>query len=197
MKSWSSTWHAPFPVIFVIFLSLFLGLFHPRFPGKRKSPKTLINTAFLGLLSSSGRETWNLCRGYNSFYLLGRGKPVNPLFCVWRSKGFIKDIFKADHEYGEWSIVKKATTEVASIKERVCSICGNKETSEIPKKETPVTELTPKPAQYRFSDVQDPTYPYFEAIYWAAEKGITGYNDGNFGIKGNAHVATHWCTCGG
>ena len=61
----------------------------------------------------------------------------------------------------------------------------------MPKKETPVTELTPKPAQYRSSDVQDPTYPYFEAIYWVAEKGITGYNDGNFGIKGNAQVATH------
>ena len=36
----------------------------------------------------------------------------------------------------------------------------------------------------RFSDVQDPSHPYYKAIYWAAEKGITkGYSDGTFGIN--------------
>lgn len=35
-----------------------------------------------------------------------------------------------------------------------------------------------------FSDVQDPNHPYYNAIYWAAEKGITkGYPDGTFGIN--------------
>ena len=95
-------------------------------------------------------------------------------------------ISKADHEYGEWSIVKVATTEVAGLKERVCSVCGNKETAEIPKKETPVAEPTPtqKPTQYRFSDVQDPNHAYYKAIYVAADAGITkGYSDGTFGIN--------------
>ena len=36
---------------------------------------------------------------------------------------------------------------------------------------------------HRFSDVTDPEHPYFNAIYWAADKGITkGYPDGTFGI---------------
>lgn len=34
-----------------------------------------------------------------------------------------------------------------------------------------------------FTDVQDPSHPYYNAIYSAAEKGITkGYKDGSFGI---------------
>ena len=34
-----------------------------------------------------------------------------------------------------------------------------------------------------FSDVQDPKHPYYKAICWAAETGITkGYEDGTFGI---------------
>ena len=35
-----------------------------------------------------------------------------------------------------------------------------------------------------FSDVKDPTHPYYKAIYWAAKAGITkGYPDGTFGIN--------------
>ena len=43
---------------------------------------------------------------------------------------------------------------------------------------------TPAPAVNGFSDVQDPTHPYYNAIYWAAGEGITkGYSDGTFGIN--------------
>jgi len=36
----------------------------------------------------------------------------------------------------------------------------------------------------KFSDVQDPTHPYYKPIYWAAAAGITkGYSDGTFGIN--------------
>ena len=42
----------------------------------------------------------------------------------------------------------------------------------------------PKPTVAGFSDVQDPSHPYYKAIYWAAERGITkGYSDGTFGIN--------------
>ncbi len=35
-----------------------------------------------------------------------------------------------------------------------------------------------------FSDVQDPSHPFYDAIYWAADAGITkGYSDGTFGIN--------------
>jgi hypothetical protein len=39
-------------------------------------------------------------------------------------------------------------------------------------------------ATKKFKDVLDPKHPYYTAIYWAAEKGITkGYSDGTFGIN--------------
>ena len=44
-------------------------------------------------------------------------------------------IAMTEHQYGEWSVVKNATyTEVGS-KEKACTVCGNKETEEIPVKE--------------------------------------------------------------
>ena len=49
----------------------------------------------------------------------------------------------------------------------------------------PTATPTPKPAS-GFSDVQNPKHPYYNAIYWAADAGITkGYLDGTFGINKN------------
>ena len=49
----------------------------------------------------------------------------------------------------------------------------------------PTPTPTPKPAS-GFSDVQNPKHPYYNAIYWAANAGITkGYSDGTFGINKN------------
>lgn len=48
----------------------------------------------------------------------------------------------------------------------------------------PAPTPTPKPTASGFSDVQDPWHPYYKAIYWAADAGITkGYDDGTFGIN--------------
>jgi C1A family cysteine protease len=42
---------------------------------------------------------------------------------------------------------------------------------------------TAKAGRKVFSDVLDPSHPYYQAIYWAADKGIAGgYSDGTFGI---------------
>lgn len=39
------------------------------------------------------------------------------------------------------------------------------------------------PGKVSFSDVTDPKHPFYKAIYWAADTGITkGYSDGTFGI---------------
>ena len=39
------------------------------------------------------------------------------------------------------------------------------------------------PGKVSFSDVTDPMHPFYKAIYWAADAGITkGYSDGTFGI---------------
>jgi len=51
--------------------------------------------------------------------------------------------------------------------------------------EAPTPTPTPAPA-YKFSDVQNPKHAYFNAIYWAADQGITkGYPDSTFGINEN------------
>ena len=45
------------------------------------------------------------------------------------------------------------------------------------------TLSTAKAGRKVFSDVLDPSHPYYNAIYWAADKGIAGgYSDGTFGI---------------
>ncbi|MBQ3407241.1 MAG: S-layer homology domain-containing protein [Lachnospiraceae bacterium] len=78
------------------------------------------------------------------------------------------------HNWGEWTVTKEATYESAGLKRRVCTHdSSHVETQEIPK-------LT----KSGFSDVQDPKNPYYKAIYWAADTGITkGYSDGTFGIN--------------
>ena len=49
----------------------------------------------------------------------------------------------------------------------------------------PTATPTPKPVS-GFSDVQNPKHAYYNAIYWAANAGITkGYSDGTFGINKN------------
>lgn len=40
---------------------------------------------------------------------------------------------EAAHTYGEWSIVREATTTEKGSRERTCNVCGYKETEEIPK----------------------------------------------------------------
>ncbi len=63
------------------------------------------------------------------------------------------------------------------------------------------TLATAKPARKVFSDVLDPNHPYYEAIYWAADKGIAGgYSDGTFGTnrtctRGEA-IRFLWCFAG-
>ena len=60
---------------------------------------------------------------------------------------------------------------------------------------------TAKSARKVFSDVLDPTHPYYDAIYWAADSGIAGgYSDGTFGInrsctRGEA-IRFLWCFAG-
>ena len=50
----------------------------------------------------------------------------------------------------------------------------------------PTEKPDPKPVKFSFSDVQNPNHAYYNAIYWAADAGITkGYPDGTFGINKN------------
>lgn len=51
------------------------------------------------------------------------------------------------HEFGEWVVVKEPTAAEEGLKERVCSICGDKETDTIPATgaENPPTGDTPNP----------------------------------------------------
>lgn len=46
------------------------------------------------------------------------------------------------HTYGDWTTVKEATASETGLKERVCTVCGHKETAEIPMIETPESPET-------------------------------------------------------
>lgn len=50
---------------------------------------------------------------------------------------------------------------------------------------TPKPTAAPKPTRKLFDDVKDPSHPYFDAIYWAVDHGVTkGYTGTNlFGIN--------------
>ena len=50
---------------------------------------------------------------------------------------------------------------------------------------TPTPTSTPTPTRHLFDDVKDPKHPYYEAIYWAVDHGVTkGYTGTNlFGIN--------------
>ena len=51
-------------------------------------------------------------------------------------------------------------------------------------KPTPIVTPTPKPSGTQFTDITDSTHPFYNAIYWAADAGITkGYPDGTFGVN--------------
>ena len=39
---------------------------------------------------------------------------------------------KTAHTYGEWSVVKEATAAETGLKERICTVCGKKQTEDIP-----------------------------------------------------------------
>ena len=63
------------------------------------------------------------------------------------------------------------------------------------------TLSTAKAGRKVFSDVLDPGHPYYDAIYWAADKGIAGgYSDGTFGINRTCTRAEAirflWCFAG-
>lgn len=40
---------------------------------------------------------------------------------------------REDHEWGDWEVVKEATKTEKGLKKRVCSVCGDEETKEIPR----------------------------------------------------------------
>ena len=55
---------------------------------------------------------------------------------------------KSDHTFGEWETTKDSTEEQLGIKERVCSVCGFKETDEIPLKPHSVEKVAAKEATH-------------------------------------------------
>ena len=66
------------------------------------------------------------------------------------------------HNWSEWKTVKAPTYREKGVKERICSICGEKETEEIPVKE-----------RILFDDVKDPLKSFYDAVYWAVDHEIT------------------------
>ena len=64
------------------------------------------------------------------------------------------EIPETEHTYGNWEVVKEATTTEEGSRKRVCSACGAEEVESIPMIETQPTEPATKP-----TDPTDPTEP--------------------------------------
>lgn len=76
-----------------------------------------------------------------------------------------KDIPMLDHDYSDWTIVRKPTAVAKGEQERTCASCGDKQTEVLP-------------ATGKFDDVPAGIY-YEDAVIWAATKGITTGTDTN------------------
>lgn len=56
--------------------------------------------------------------------------------------GYITD--RAEHTFGDWHVTKDATATEKGVKERICSVCGYKETAEVPAIGVPEEPSTPE-----------------------------------------------------
>lgn len=56
--------------------------------------------------------------------------------------GYITD--RAEHTFGDWNVTKDATATEKGVKERICSVCGYKETAEVPAIGVPEEPSTPE-----------------------------------------------------
>lgn len=81
-----------------------------------------------------------------------------------------KVIEAAGHVWGEWNVVQEPTEDEDGLKERICSVCDEKETETIDK--TGKTNV--------FVDVHEGDF-YYEPVNWAVELGVTdGTSDTTF-----------------
>ena len=76
-----------------------------------------------------------------------------------------KDIPMLDHDYSDWTIIRKPTAVAKGERERTCATCGDKQTEVLP-------------ATGKFDDVPAGSY-YEDAVIWAATEGITNGTDTN------------------
>ena len=56
--------------------------------------------------------------------------------------GYITD--RAEHTFGDWNVTKDATATEKGVKEHICSVCGYKETAEVPAIGVPEEPSTPE-----------------------------------------------------
>ena len=85
-----------------------------------------------------------------------------------------------EHTWGEWEVTKEATETEAGEKVRECSVCGEKETEEIPALGTPDPTPTPTPSN-PFEDVKENDW-FYKAVLWGAEnKVVAGLTETKFG----------------
>ena len=68
----------------------------------------------------------------DGFYILSAGKYAVTASDLAGNSITVNIIVNAEHTFGDWTVTKEATATEAGTKERICSVCGHKETAEIP-----------------------------------------------------------------
>ncbi len=92
-----------------------------------------------GTLQSGSSESCTVA-GVKEYYTCSCGKAFEDETCIieiadldaWKAEGGNGHIAAKGHSYGKWEITAEPTLTEKGMKERVCSVCGGKETAEIP-----------------------------------------------------------------
>ena len=110
--------------------------------------------------------------------------------CAACGDKYTEELPKTKHSFGPWVLVREPSETADGLEERLCSVCGEKETRSISNIENP------------FVDVQEGPYSYYyDAVMWAVARGITtGTDKEHFSPGGSctrAQVVTFiWRTLG-
>ena len=101
-------------------------------------------------------------RGMSQYFLNGRNNHITLRFTLAYGKDlglvvtypptklssycgvWINGGYEPRHTFGDWKVIKKATCDEEGLEERVCSVCGDKETRVIPKLEHVWEEVSRK-----------------------------------------------------
>ncbi len=82
-------------------------------------------------VTSIGGYAFNNCTKLTSVYYCGTADRWN-LTNIGKNNSYLTDAKRYYHDYSEWYVLSDSRCEVAGVEERICSICSDHDTREIP-----------------------------------------------------------------
>lgn len=88
---------------------------------------------------------------------------------------YTEELPKTEHSFGAWVLVREPSETADGLEERVCDLCGEKETRSVSNIENPFVDVQKGPYSY-----------YYDAVMWAFTRGITTGTDATHFSPGNS-----------